>query len=97
MSSLLTIHTQNPASKVANAGHSFLLLEIHHSEDAVVRTPGHEVISPKILNTRKVGCLAVRLNIGYNLSTSIVQNLKLVLGSPASNCYFTTLLVNVNT
>ena len=89
VSSLLTVHAEDAAAEVPDAGHRFLLLEVHDPEDAVVSAAGHEVVAAEVLDAGEVGALPLGLDISDHLAAAVVQHLawarsKLVLQKVAS-------------
>ena len=96
MASLLAVHTQYPAPEVLDAGHRLLLLDVHHPEDAVVRSTGHEMVSAQVLNAGEVGGLPLRLDIRDEVPGGVVQQLELVVGSPAGHDNLPTLPVYID-
>ena len=96
VSSLLTVHTENPATEVLDTRHSLLLLHVDHPEDAVVGAPGHEVVPPEVLDTGEVGALSLRLNVSNDVTTAVVQDLELLCRPPAGDGDLPALPVDVD-
>ena len=96
VSSLLTVHTEYPAPEVLDARHRLLLLHVDHPEDAVVRPAGHEVVPAEVLDTGEVGALSLWLNISYDVTTAVVQDLELLCCPPAGHGNLPALPVDIN-
>ena len=75
VSSLLTVHAEDAAAEVPDAGHRLLLLEVHDPEDAVVGAAGHEVVAAEVLDAGEVGALPLGLDISDHLAAAVVQHL----------------------
>ena len=75
VSSLLTVHAEDAAAEVPDAGHRLLLLEVDDPEDAVVGAAGHEVVAAEVLDAGEVGALPLGLDISDHLAAAVVQHL----------------------
>ena len=84
VSSLLTVHAEDAAAEVPDAGHRLLLLEVHDPEDAVIGAAGHEVVAAEVLHAGQVGALPLGLDICDHLAAAVVQH----LGTGRVNTHF---------